>query len=86
MSDTPITERRNFYGRIHGKTLRASQKTYLAEGLEALSVPLVHRDANPARVPLDVAGSRGGGPCGLRWALAEVSIWCIWRRAIRMCS
>ena len=29
-------ERRNFYGRVHGKTLRQSQKVYLAEDLEAL--------------------------------------------------
>ena len=25
------TERRNFYGRIHGKTLRASQRDYLGD-------------------------------------------------------
>jgi len=30
-NDTPLPERRNFYGRIKGKTLRASQKDYLAE-------------------------------------------------------
>jgi tRNA (guanine-N7-)-methyltransferase len=65
MSDAPISERRNFYGRIHGKTLRASQKTYLAEGLEALSVPMVHRDANPDRMPLDVARITGGRPLWL---------------------
>ena len=38
MSDEPGTERRNFYGRVHGKTLRASQKTYLAEDLAKLSL------------------------------------------------
>jgi tRNA (guanine-N7-)-methyltransferase len=67
MSDNPIplAERRNFYGRIHGKTLRASQKTYLAEGLEALSLPGVTRDANPKRSPLDVAVITGGRPLWL---------------------
>ncbi len=65
MSDQPAPERRNFYGRIHGKTLRASQKTYLAEGLEALSVPMVHRDVNPARLPLDVAAITGARPLWL---------------------
>ena len=48
-------ERRNFYGRIHGKTLRSSQKTYLAEDLEALSLPGVTRDENPDRGPLDLS-------------------------------
>jgi tRNA (guanine-N7-)-methyltransferase len=67
MSDHPIplAERRNFYGRIHGKTLRASQKSYLAEGLEPLSLQGVTREANPARVPLDVAGVTGGRPLWL---------------------
>ncbi len=50
----PSPEHRNFYGRIHGKTLRSSQKTYLAESLEPLSVQGVTRDANPARTPLDL--------------------------------
>jgi tRNA (guanine-N7-)-methyltransferase len=67
MSDHPIplAERRNFYGRIRGKTLRASQKTYLAEGLEPLSLQGVTRDANPARVPLDIAAITGGRPLWL---------------------
>jgi tRNA (guanine-N7-)-methyltransferase len=51
----PAPEHRNFYGRTHGKTLRASQKTYLAESLAPLSVPNVTRAANPARLPLDIA-------------------------------
>jgi tRNA (guanine-N7-)-methyltransferase len=56
----PQAERRNFYGRIRGKTLRASQKTYLAEGLEPLSLPGVTREANPgrARLDLDFTGER----------------------------
>jgi tRNA (guanine-N7-)-methyltransferase len=57
--------RRNFYGRIRGKTLRASQKTYLAVGLEPLSVKGVTREDNPARVPLDLAAITGGRPLWL---------------------
>jgi len=45
----PTPERRNFYGRIRGKTLRASQKTYLAEDLGGLTLPMVTREDNPAR-------------------------------------
>lgn len=58
MTDAP--ERRNFYGRIRGKTLRASQKTDLAEGLEPLSLAGVTRDMNPERKPLDFAAITGG--------------------------
>ena len=47
-------ERRNFYGRVHGKTLRASQKTYLEEDLGRLSLPGVVRDENPDRGPIDL--------------------------------
>jgi tRNA (guanine-N7-)-methyltransferase len=63
MNDTD--ERRNFYGRIRGKTLRASQKTYLAEGLEPLSLPGVTREANPARASLDTGTFTGGRPLWL---------------------
>jgi tRNA (guanine-N7-)-methyltransferase len=52
-------ERRNFYGRIKGKTLRQSQKTYLDEDLGALSLDGVTRDDNPDRAPIDL--SRFGG-------------------------
>ena len=48
-------ERRNFYGRIHGKTLRGSQKTYLAEDLDALSLAGVTRDENPDRSAIDLS-------------------------------
>ncbi len=48
-------ERRNFYGRVHGKTLRQSQKVYLAEDLEALSLPGVTRDDNPTRATIDLS-------------------------------
>ena len=54
--ETPAAgERRNFYGRVHGKTLRASQKTYLAEDLGKLTLPGVTVEDNPARAPRDVA-------------------------------
>ena len=47
--------RRNFYGRVHGKTLRASQKEYLAEDLEPLRLRRVTTGENPDRSPLDPA-------------------------------
>ncbi|MDR7123612.1 tRNA (guanosine(46)-N7)-methyltransferase TrmB [Pseudotabrizicola sp. 4114] len=49
------TERRNFYGRVHGKTLRASQKDYLANDLESLRLQGVAPSENPERTPLDLA-------------------------------
>ena len=52
-------ERRNFYGRVHGKTLRASQKTYLEEDLDRLSLPGVTREDNPERVPIDLSRFAG---------------------------
>ena len=58
------TERRNFYGRVHGKTLRASQKADLATGLAALSVAGLTREDNPERAPLDLALT-GGRPLWL---------------------
>jgi tRNA (guanine-N7-)-methyltransferase len=51
--------RRNFYGRVHGKTLRASQKGYLAQDLESLSLNGVSRVDNPSRQLLDVDGIFG---------------------------
>ncbi len=48
----PTPERRNFYGRIRGKTLRASQKDYLAQDLGPLTLPQVTREDNPARAPI----------------------------------
>ena len=61
----PPQERRNFYGRTHGKTLRGSQKTYLAEDLGKLSLPGVRVADNPDRAPLDVAALTGGRPLWL---------------------
>lgn len=43
---------RNFYGRRHGKTLRDSQKGYLAEDLGALRIPGISAQDNPGRTPL----------------------------------
>jgi tRNA (guanine-N7-)-methyltransferase len=65
VSDIPTSERRNFYGRIRGKTLRTSQKGYLADDLGPLSLPHVTRDDNPGRESLDVAGFTGGRPLWL---------------------
>jgi tRNA (guanine-N7-)-methyltransferase len=68
MSDsapTPAkTERRNFYGRAHGKTLRASQKAYLAEDLGPLTLRGVTVEDNPDRSPLDLSFA-GGKPLWL---------------------
>ncbi len=52
--DAPEPGRRNFYGRIRGKTMRASQKTYLAEDLGPLTLAGVSRRENPARHMLDL--------------------------------
>lgn len=57
--------RRNFYGRVHGKTLRASQKTYLAEDLGKVRLSGITVEENPARATLDVAGLFGGRPLWL---------------------
>lgn len=58
-------ERRNFYGRVYGKTLRASQKTYLAEDLDTLSLKNVSREENPERAAIDVPALFGGKPLWL---------------------
>ena len=52
-------ERRNFYGRVHGKTLRQSQKTYLDEDLARLSLPGVTLEENPTRAALDLERFHG---------------------------
>ena len=44
---------RNFYGRVRGKTLKASQETYLDEDLGRLSPGAVDWEENPERRPLD---------------------------------
>lgn len=55
MTETP-PPRRNFYGRVHGKTLRASQKGYLAEDLDRWRLRGVTVEENPARAMLDLPG------------------------------
>ncbi len=64
MSETKRPHR-NFYGRLKGKTLKASQKTYLDEDLAALSPGPVTWDDNPQRQHLDLAGRFGGKPVWL---------------------
>ncbi len=57
---TPVRPHRNFYGRFKGKSLKASQKTYLAEDLADLSPGAVGWDENPNRNPLDLKALFGG--------------------------
>lgn len=63
-ADPPLS-RRNFYGRHHGKTLRPSQKAYLAEDLEALRPKGVSREDNPERLPINPADLFGDRPLWL---------------------
>ena len=67
MADAPETPtpRRNFYGRIHGKTLRASQKNYLAQDLGPLTLQDVTRDDNPLRQTLTLEPWRAARPLWL---------------------
>ena len=51
----PAASRRNFYGRRSGHTLRASQKTYLADDLGALCPAGVSPDENPERRAINPA-------------------------------
>ncbi len=62
-------QRRNFYGRVHGKTLRVAQKAALAELLGPLTLPGVTRAVNPSRLTVDPTLPLVG-PCGWRWGLA----------------
>lgn len=60
MSDfDPVPPHRNFYGRRHGKTLRQSQKGYLAEDLGALQPRGISVHDNPSRNPVDPASFFG---------------------------
>ena len=66
MTEVPTpAERRNFYGRVHGKTLRTSQKAYLAEDLAGLTFRGITRQDNPERQPIDVAAVFGARPLWL---------------------
>ena len=53
---------RNFYGRLRGKHLRASQRDYLDEDLAGFSPGPVDWTANPERAPLDLAALFGARP------------------------
>ena len=67
MTDDSQTQaaRRNFYGRIKGKTLRASQKEYLTEDLGPLTLHGVTREENPSRSPVELEPWRQGRPLWL---------------------
>ncbi|MBP9181884.1 MAG: tRNA (guanosine(46)-N7)-methyltransferase TrmB [Fuscovulum sp.] len=59
MTDSAPPPRRNFYGRTHGKTLRASQKEYLEQDLGPLTLRGVAEAENPSRAPLDLGFAHG---------------------------
>lgn len=61
----PERPRRNFYGRLKGKTLKKSQRAYLDEDLEALSPGSVSWEANPERAPLNLDALFGERPVWL---------------------
>ena len=52
---------RNFYGRIHGKGLRESQKSYLKD-LEEIGLEGIDWEENPERKPLDLKALFGDCP------------------------
>ena len=56
---------RNFYGRLKGKSLKASQKRYLDEDLAALAPGPVGWEENPDRTPLDLCDLFEGKPVWL---------------------
>ncbi len=55
---------RNFYGRLHGKGLRDSQKAYM-EDLEEIGLEGIGWEENPDRTPLDLAALFDGKPVWL---------------------
>lgn len=54
-SSEAAPEWRNFYGRRSGKTMRASQRTYLSEDLASLTPGGISKEANPGREVIDPA-------------------------------
>ena len=52
----PTRPRRNFYGRLKGKSLKKSQQGYIEQDLDGLSPGLVSWEDNPERTPLDLKG------------------------------
>jgi len=63
--DHPDRPERNFYGRLKGKTLRQSQRDYLAEDMGKLSPGAVDWDVNPKREKLDLKKRFGDRPIWL---------------------
>lgn len=61
----PTRPRRNFYGRLKGKTLKTSQKAYLQEDLAALAPGQVSWEDNPDRTALDLTARFGSKPVWL---------------------
>lgn len=61
----PTRPRRNFYGRLKGKSLKKSQQGYIAEDLAGLAPGVVSWEDNPARTPLDLNALFGGKPVWL---------------------
>ncbi|MFD1912832.1 tRNA (guanine(46)-N(7))-methyltransferase TrmB [Halodurantibacterium flavum] len=61
MSDENETGWRNFYGRRHGKTLKETQRDWLASDLDALAPRGVTRRENPERRPIGPATFFGDG-------------------------
>lgn len=57
--------RRNFYGRLKGKSLKSSQKGYIEEDLGDLSPGGVSWEDNPDRTPLDLETLFDGKPVWL---------------------
>jgi len=63
--NTPARPRRNFYGRLKGKSLKKSQQGYIAEDLADLSPGAVSWEENPSRAPLDLGALFDGKPVWL---------------------
>lgn len=63
--NSPDAQRRNFYGRRHGKTMNKAQKGYLEDDLGALSPGSVSWEDNPDRRPLDLVDRFGDRPVWL---------------------
>ncbi|MBM1633825.1 tRNA (guanosine(46)-N7)-methyltransferase TrmB [Sulfitobacter mediterraneus] len=61
----PIRPRRNFYGRLKGKSLKKSQQGYIEQDLDGLSPGPVSWEDNPQRDPLDLQGLFDGKPVWL---------------------
>jgi tRNA (guanine-N7-)-methyltransferase len=62
---TSTRPRRNFYGRLKGKSLKKSQQGYLAEDLAGLSPGPVSWEDNPGRNLLDLQSLFAGSPVWL---------------------